>query len=193
MEFYTNKALDKNKKKQYKRSELQNYNVNRTAVTEPSGLVLEMRIDETGKKRYYIKEIVEGSLWHRMNKQYKIPLRVGDRIIEINGVEMEDFPGLYQINDLLKKEAEITVSLLKEEKEKKWLHEAPRQYPGKMAPKEEVFRPEDTVYPPPKPPSAPAPAPKPAGKSPTPSPKPAATTPAATESEKKCCSCCTIQ
>jgi hypothetical protein len=204
MEFYTNIALDKNKKKQYKRSELENYNVSRTVVTEPSGLVLEMRMDESAKKRYYIKEIIQDSVWFRMNKKYKIPLVVGDRIIEINGVEMEDFPGLYQINDLLKKEEKITISLLKEDKEKKWLHEAPAQYPGKAPPKQEVFRPEHKVYPPPKDSEdkapSPAPASKPAPKSPAPAPTPApkpAPVPATPVEEppkkEKCCCCCTIQ
>ena len=63
------KALDKNKKKQYKRSELQNYNVSRTAVTEPSGLVLEMRMDESGKKRYYIQAIIQDSWWFSNNEK----------------------------------------------------------------------------------------------------------------------------
>lgn len=156
-----------------------------------------MRMDETGKKRYYIKEIVDGSLWCRMNKQYKIPLVVGDRIIEINGFEMDDFPGLYQINDLLKKEEKLTISLLKEEKEKKWLHDAPMQYPGKAPPKKEVFRPEDKVYPPPKPTEptnvAPAPTPAPTKKSPAPVPKPTPVPATSPEEPKKGCCCCTIQ
>lgn len=148
MEFYTNKALDKNKRKQYKRSELQNYNVSRSNTTVSSGMSLEMRIQSDGKKKYFIKAIEEGSVWWRMNSKFKIPLLIGDRIIEINGVECEDFPGLYQMNDLLKKEAKITVSLLKEEKQKKWLHDKPMQYPGKLPETEDVFRPEHKVYPP---------------------------------------------
>ncbi|KAL3939270.1 MAG: hypothetical protein SGBAC_005971 [Bacillariaceae sp.] len=149
MDFYLNKALDKNKKKKFKRSELQNYNVSRTTVKEPSGLVLEMRMDEAQRKKYFVKEITPDSVWERMNKNYKIPIQVGDRVIEINKVELEDFQGLFQMNQALREEKEITISLLKEEKEKRWLHEKPTQYPGKVAPKEETFRPETKVYPPP--------------------------------------------
>lgn len=184
MDFYTNKALDKNKKKQYKRSELQNYNVSRTAVKEPSGLVLEMRMDESGKKKYFIKEITPDSLWERMNAKYEIPLQVGDRVIELNKIELEDFQGLFQINQALREEKEITISLLKEEKEKRWLHDKPTQYPGKAPVKEEEFKPESTAYPAPKDFVA-APAPKNAKKPkpvPKPAPEPAATEPSGTPS-----------
>src|SRR6056300_2090120 len=111
MDFYLNKALDKNKRKKYKRSELQNYNVNRSSVTEPSGLVLEQRMDESGQKKYFIKEITPDSLWERMNAKFPKPLQVGDRVIEINKVELEDFQGLFQINQALREEEDITISL----------------------------------------------------------------------------------
>lgn len=176
MDFYLNKALDKNKKKQYKRSELQNYSVSRTTVREPSGLVLEMRMDASGQKKYFIKEITPNSLWERMNAQYEIPLQVGDRVIELNKVELEDFEGLFQINQALREKADITISLLKEEKEKRWLHEKPMQYPGKAPTKaEDTFRPDNTAYPAPKdfvPEPAPAKAKKP---KPAPAPEPAPT------------------
>mmetsp|Transcript_16035 Transcript_16035/g.39257 ORF Transcript_16035/g.39257 Transcript_16035/m.39257 type:complete len:229 (-) Transcript_16035:156-842(-) len=199
MDFYLNKALDKNKKKQYKRSELTNYNVNRSTVTEPSGLVLEMRMDASQQKKYFIKEITPDSLFERMNDNFKIPLQVGDRVIEINKVEMDDFQGLFQMNQALREEENITISLLKEDKEKRWLHDKPMQYAGKAAPKEETFRPESKAYPPPKDFDAAAPAgasaaaaaapPNPVSKpaptpAPAPTPVPAATPPAATpESE----------
>jgi hypothetical protein len=107
---------------------------------------------ENGQKKFFIKDI--GGVWERMNKKWqdagKSPLRVGDRIIQINGMDMEDFPGLFQINDLLRKEAKITVSLLKEEKQKDFLHAAPMQYPGKKQETKDVFRPEDKAFPAPK-------------------------------------------
>jgi hypothetical protein len=119
-------------------------------------LKLERRIAEDGSKKYFIREITPGGLFERQG----FPLEVGDRIVEINGVEMEDFPGLFQIHELLKKEEEIIISLLKEEKEKKWLHKKPMQYPGKLDKPvhKEEFQPESMTYPPPAPAGAPAPA-----------------------------------
>ncbi|CAJ1957474.1 unnamed protein product [Cylindrotheca closterium] len=193
MDFYLNKALDKEKKKKYKRSELQNYNVNRSTVTEPSGLVLEMRMDESQQKKYFIKEITPDSLFERMNKNFKIPLQVGDRVIELNKVELDDFQGLFQMNQALREEKDITISLLKAEKEKRWLHDKPKQYPGKAPPKEETFRPENKVYPPPKdfePAPAPAakPAPAPAAEPTSPAaPVPATPTAAPANSSSCCC------
>jgi hypothetical protein len=152
MEFYTNKALDPKRKKRYKRAELQNYSIFRSNISNNAGLKLERRIAEDGSKKYFIREITAGGLF----EQQGFPLEVGDRIVQINDVEIEDFPGLFQIHELIKKEKEITISLLKEDKEKKWLHAKPMQYPGNMDKQvhKEEFQPKSTTYPPPAPAAA---------------------------------------
>ena len=149
MEFYTNKALDPKRKKRYTRAELKNYNVVRSTLDNPLGMKIERRIAQDGSKKFFIQELVPGSLIDRQG----FDLEVGDRIVELNGYEMDEFPGLYQVNELLKLELDITISLLKEEKEKKWLHAPKTQYAGQLdkPQHEEEFRPESTSYPAPKP------------------------------------------
>lgn len=149
MEYYTNKALDPNRKKKYTRAELKNYKVSRSNLNNDAGIKLERRISQDGTKKFFIASITPGGLVDR----HLPDLEVGDRIIEINGIEMEEFPGLYQVHELIKKEYDITFSLLKEEKEKKWLHAPKKEYAGQLdKPQyEEEFRPESTSYPAPKP------------------------------------------
>jgi len=150
MEFYTNKALDPHRKKRYTRAELQDYSVFRSNLNNEVGMKIERRIAQDGSKSFFIESISNDGLVARNIPQ----LEVGDRIIELNGMEMDEFPGLYQVNELLKKEKEITISLLKEEKQKQWMHAPKRDYAGQLDKPEkedEGFRPASKTYPKPRP------------------------------------------
>jgi len=106
-DFHTRQHKDLNKPiPKIRKNDLRHATVKRSSTATPTGLVVEAR--NKNKKEFYIKEI--GGLFHKIHGDR---VRVGDQVVLINDKSVEEFNSLWDMNDYLKKELQITISIYK--------------------------------------------------------------------------------
>ena len=104
-DFHTRQHKDLNKPiPKIRKNDLRHATVKRSSTATPTGLVVEAR--NKNKKEFYIKEI--GGLFHKIHGDR---VRVGDQVVLINDKSVEEFNSLWDMNDYLKKELQITLSI----------------------------------------------------------------------------------
>lgn len=107
MQYYTenhpalNKPIPEFRPNDFKRAAVKKANAD-----DDVGLVLEKR-----GKQWFIKEIKPGSPFDRMHAGY---IEAGQRIVKLNDQNIEEnFTGMWQINDFIKKQSEVQVHVVR--------------------------------------------------------------------------------
>jgi len=103
MQYYTlnHPALNK-PVPEFRANDLKRAAVKKANADQDVGLVLEKR-----GKQWFIKEVKPGSPFDRMHSGY---IEAGQRIVKLNDQNIEEnFTGMWQINDFIKKQDEVQV------------------------------------------------------------------------------------
>tara|TARA_B110001450_G_C17486509_1_gene426447 strand:+ start:118 stop:501 length:384 start_codon:yes stop_codon:yes gene_type:complete len=107
-DFHTRQHKDLNKPiPEIRKNDLRHATVKRSSTATPTGLVVGTR--NKNKKEFYIKEV--GGLFHKIHGDR---VRVGDQVVLINDKSVEEFNSLWDMNDYLKKELQITISIYRD-------------------------------------------------------------------------------
>lgn len=118
-DFHTRTHRDLNKPiAEFRANDLRHATINKTNLDQPNGLVIERK---AGSKEFYIKDVPKDGIFYMLHKDR---IRAGDRLVKVNDKNVEDFMSLWDINDYLKKQTQITVFVKREglhlEKKSEW-------------------------------------------------------------------------
>ncbi|KAG7337188.1 hypothetical protein IV203_017393 [Nitzschia inconspicua] len=101
---------------EFRTNDLKHCSIQKDNIDTPNGLVIERR---AGTKEYYIKEVTPGGLFQQLHGSR---VQAGDRLVKVNGRNVDEFMSLWDINDTLKKSLQLTIHV-----QRSGLHLQPKQ------------------------------------------------------------------
>ena len=118
-DFHTRQHRDLNKPiPEFNANNLRHATIKKNNVDQPNGIVIERL---AGTKEYYIKDVPKDGIFYMLHKDR---IRPGDRLVKVNNKPVEEFMSLWDINNYLKKELQITVHVKRDglhlEKKSEW-------------------------------------------------------------------------
>ena len=103
LDFFTRNHRDLNKPlTEFRENDLRHASITKSGPEMDTGLKIEKK-----DKKYYIKEVTPGGLFHQFHSE---KIHAGDRLVKINGKEVEEqFTSVWDINEYLRTELKIKV------------------------------------------------------------------------------------
>jgi C-terminal processing protease CtpA/Prc len=102
-DFFTRNHRDLNKPlTEFRENDLRHATITKTSAEMDTGLKIEKK-----DKKYYIKEVTPGGLFHQFHSS---KIQAGDRLVKINNQEVEEqFTSVWDINEYLKNTLKIKI------------------------------------------------------------------------------------